>query len=161
LIGAVRSVKATASRPRLLGPGLEFHDAWQILLEGERASAVAVLNFGRELPESTLSVIGQDASVELWLDRDLAALHFKTTYADFFEQFLNGARASLALAGQSAAGLVNYALSTVKLRGRTDTFYRGMHDSIAAFHRAVAQGAEPPVSGRDGLAVVELCERTI
>ena len=158
LLGRCRAATAVRSGRRELAPGLEFHDTWQIALEHERGSATLLLSFGRDFSESFLRAIGQDGSLEVDLLRGHVVRAWKSASPEFWEQFAiaqANARALLRAGWRNAA---SYVLSTLKLKERSDLFYVGMRDRIAAFHASLRGGAADPCDGRAGLAVVECCE---
>src|SRR6185436_13334737 len=134
LLGPVRSVTALPGGRRELAPGVIFYDTWQIALVHARGTASLYLAFGRDFAENWVRALGQDGSVHCDLLRGHVTRLRKTAWPDFWDQLKNAqwnARALLAAGWRNAAG---YVLSTLKLKGRSDLFYVGMRNSLAAFH---------------------------
>jgi nucleoside-diphosphate-sugar epimerase/predicted dehydrogenase len=159
LLGPVRSVTAVPLNGRELAPGVRFHDTWQLSLVHERGTASLHLSFGRDWNESFVRALATDGSVHCDLLRGHVTRLSKTIWPDFFEQWWLAERGAWSLSWQGVRNAVSYALSTLKLVGRSDLFFVGMRDAIEAFHRGLASGAVPPsCSAEQGLAVVEACE---
>jgi nucleoside-diphosphate-sugar epimerase len=55
--------------------------------------------------------------------------------------------------------LCNYALSTAKLRGRSDAFFLSMKGSIAAFHADLDAGRKPALDAAFGAGLISVCAR--
>jgi predicted dehydrogenase/nucleoside-diphosphate-sugar epimerase len=159
LLGPIIKAKTSFCGNRILGQDLLFYDKWQISMECKKGTAYALLSFGKEFPESSLHVIGQDGSIHLDLWNNTYTVWRKTKYLHFFDSFINGICLSEALAIESFKNLINYVLSTLKLKPPTDTFYLSMKGSIEAFYSAYRVGQLPPISGNHGLAVVEYLEK--
>lgn len=158
LLGPVRSVTAVPGGRRELAPGIVFYDTWQLALTHERGTASLFLSFGRDFAESFVRLLGQDGSLHVDLLRGHVTQQRKTPWPDFWDQLGNAQRNARALLGQGVRGAADYVLSTLKLKGRSDLFYVGMRDAIAAFHAGLRGGPAYPCDARQGLAVVEACE---
>ncbi|HKE00588.1 MAG TPA: NAD-dependent epimerase/dehydratase family protein, partial [Planctomycetota bacterium] len=159
LLGPLRHAQAAPAGRRDLPGGRVFYESWPVTLECERGSAQLFLAFGREFPESWLHVVGQDGSIRVDLQHGAYAVHEKTRWPDFWESFLTGRRDASSWRAAARESALGYVLGLLKLAPRSDPFFLGMKASLEAFHRALATGAPLPVSGDDGLAVVEACER--
>jgi nucleoside-diphosphate-sugar epimerase len=70
-----------------------------------------------------------------------------------------GQASSLAVARESWRNFLAYGLSAMKLRGRSDSFFLSMRDSIGAFHHALDTGVAPLLDGAFGRNMVEICDR--
>jgi len=160
LLGPVRSVTAVPGGRRELAPGLLFFDTWQLALTHERGTASLFLSFGRDFAESWLRLVGQDGSLQVDLLRGHVTQLKKTPWPDFWDQRQNARANAIALTRQGWGAAFDYVLSTLKLKGRSDLFFVGMRDSIAAFHASLRGGPRYPCDARQGLDVVEACELT-
>lgn len=158
LLGRCRAATAVRSGARELAPGLTFHDTWQLALECERGTATLLLSFGRDFGEVFVRAIGQDGSIHVDLLRGHVTRAAKTAWPDFAEQWTVAKRCARALWSAAWRNAANYVLSTLKLKERSDLFFVGMRDRIAAFHEHLRGGGEDPCDGAAGLAVVECCE---
>jgi nucleoside-diphosphate-sugar epimerase/predicted dehydrogenase len=155
LLGAVRDVSVTCTGRRTLNTGATFHSAWQMALTCERGTAQLYISFGRSLPESVVHMLGQDGTARVDLLNNTYALDRATKYIEPVDRCLRSLRAGWRVAQGGAAGFGRYALSTLRLRKRTDPYYVSMLASIAAFYRVLHLGPEPESSARGGLQVTE------
>ncbi|MSP15158.1 MAG: NAD-dependent epimerase/dehydratase family protein [Myxococcales bacterium] len=158
LLGPVRSVTAAPGGRRELAPGVVFYDTWQLSLTHERGTASLFLSFGRDFAESFLRLLGPDGSLHVDLLRGHVTQLQKTPWPDFWDQLKNAQWNARSLLRQGWSNALDYVLSTLKLKGRSDPFYVGMRDAIAAFHASLRGGARYPCNARQGLDVVEACE---
>jgi nucleoside-diphosphate-sugar epimerase/predicted dehydrogenase len=179
LLGGVRDVTTTCGGERVLNTGAVFRSAWQMSLACERGTAQLFMAFGRSFPESVVQVIGQDGSARLDLLSNTYALDRSTKYIEPVDRFLRSLHGAGQMARGGFGGFLRYALSTLRLRGRSDAYYVSMLDSIGAFYRSLPDvrpaflpdrrvrqesrtyetEAESGVSGRDGLLVIAGLER--
>ena len=60
--------------------------------------------------------------------------------------------------GKRSATALGYGLSTLRLRPRSDGFYRSMQGSIGSVHAALRNGVAPEMDGAFGAALVSACE---
>jgi predicted dehydrogenase/nucleoside-diphosphate-sugar epimerase len=154
LLGGVRDAAVTCTGERVLNTGAVFRSAWQMSLTCERGTAQLFIAFGPSFPESVVHVLGQDGTARLDLLNNTYALDRATKYIEPVDRCLRSVRAGCRVALGGAAGFGRYALSTLRLRKRTDPYYVSMLESIAAFYRAPTPGAGPRSSARGGLDVV-------
>lgn len=158
LIGRVREAHATLLGTRELNPGQVFHDRWLIAARGERGTAEIYMSFGRPFHRWTLEVLGTDGSAEADLGHGFFSYEEKTSWLDFWNGFLAGRRRARSLNRDARGNLFGYALYTLGLGRRTDSFFAGMRGSIEAFHAALRAGEAPPVDAAAGAEVLEWCE---
>lgn len=158
LLGPVRAVTAVPGGRSELAPGVVFWDTWQLALTHERGSASLFLSFGRDWAESFVRILGQDGSLHVDLLRGHLTRLRKTPFPDFWDQLKNAQRGAQALLGAGWRGAADYVLSTLKLKGRSDLFFLGMRDSLAAFHAGLRGGPAYPCDAQQALAVIECCE---
>ncbi|MFL6200489.1 MAG: NAD-dependent epimerase/dehydratase family protein [Thermoanaerobaculia bacterium] len=158
LIGPVREARTTLLGTRELHPGQVFHDRWLIAASGERGTAEIYLSFGRPFQRWTLEVLGTDGSAEADLGHGFFSYEEKTSWLDFWNGFLAGRRRARSLSRDARGNLLGYALYTLGLGRRADSFFAGMRGSIEAFHAALRAGEAPPVDAAAGAEVLEWCE---
>ncbi len=158
LLGPVRSVTSVPGGRRELAPGVVFYDTWQLALTHERGTASLHLSFGRDFAESFVRLLGQDGSLHVDLLRGHVTQTRKTPWPDFWDQWKNAQSNALALLRAGGRGALDYMGSTLKLRGRSDLFFVGMRDSLAAFHASLRGGLAYPCDAQQGLQVVECCD---
>jgi 2-alkyl-3-oxoalkanoate reductase len=161
LLGPVREVSCLPSGRQTLSTGAVFFDTWQISLICERGPAQMLLAFGRDHLEFSLQIIGQDATAQLDLRRNVVVYHDKSRFLEPVEYVLDGLRMARNVARQSSRNFVDYCLGFVKLRPPSDAFSLGMTTSIQQFYAAFLSGAPVPVGSSEGLAVVRACEEIV
>lgn len=158
LLGPVRSVTSVPGGRRELAPGVVFYDTWQLALTHERGTASLHLSFGRDFAESFVRLLGQDGSLHVDLLRGHVTQTRKTPWPDFWDQLKNAQFNAVALLRAGWRGALSYIGSTLKLSGRSDLFFVGMRDSLAAFHASLRGGPRYPCDAQQGLQVVECCD---
>jgi predicted dehydrogenase/nucleoside-diphosphate-sugar epimerase len=161
LLGPVRHAETTSSHTERLRQGTLFPTRWQMMLECARGTAQVYMAFGRSFPESRVDVIGQDGAAHLDLLNNLYFLDRRTRYFDAIDRLLRCLAQARRAAGCGLRDFVRYGLSTLRLTGRSDAFYLGMRDSIAAFYRAVQTGVTDIRSSAVGQSVIEALEQSV
>ncbi|MBI3820955.1 MAG: NAD-dependent epimerase/dehydratase family protein [Planctomycetes bacterium] len=159
LLGSVISASPAASGRRDLPGGRVFFDTWQASMQCERGTAQLFIAFNREFPESWMHVVGEDGSIRIDLGHGGYAIHEKTRWPDFYESTLTARRDAKAWHAASREAFYGYVLPLLKIQPRRDPFFIGMKGCVGAFHRALRDGSALPVSGEDGVAVLEACEK--
>ena len=158
LLGRPLELHAHVLATRVLGPDQPFHERWSGAARAERGTAQLHFTFGATFPQSTLAVRGSDGALEADLFRDLLQEERKTSWLDFWDVYLAGARRGTQLHRDARANLAQYLRQTLRLAPRGDAFFAGMLGSLRAFHAAYRAGGEPPGSAEEVAAVLEWCE---
>ncbi|HEX7184285.1 MAG TPA: NAD-dependent epimerase/dehydratase family protein [Thermoanaerobaculia bacterium] len=158
LIGPVREARTTLLGTRELHPGQVFHERWLVAARGERGTAEIYMAFGRPFHRWTLEVLGTDGSAEADLGHNFFSCEEKTPWLDFWNSFLAGRRRARSLRRDTRGNLLGYALYTLGLGRRADSFFVGMRGSVEAFYAALRAGETPPVDASRGAEVLEWCE---
>jgi predicted dehydrogenase/nucleoside-diphosphate-sugar epimerase len=159
LLGPVRRATTTVTGARPLRNGTTFRDAWQLFLECERGTADVFLSFGRSFPETWMHVVGQDGAVRIDLLNDAYVLDRRTKYVDPIDNLLRRMSHARQTGWSGIRRITEYGLATLRLTGRTDSYFESMKESTAAFYRRLA-GVEsdqgPAASGPTVIAGLEL-----
>lgn len=158
LIGRVKEARTTVLATRELHPGQPFHQRWLVAARGERGTAEIYLSFGRPFRRWTLEVLGSDGCAEADLGHNLFSFEEKTSWLDFWNTFLAGRRRARSLLRDARGNLLRYARHTLGLGERSDSFFVGMRESIAAFYAALRAGEAPPTDAFRAAEVLEWCE---
>jgi len=162
LIGSVRDAAVIRTGDRVLKTGGTFYSSWQMSLTCEQGTAQLFIAFGRSFPASVVEVVGQDATARLDLLNNTYVLDRATKYLKPVDAALRSIAEAGRVALDGSAGFVNYVLSTLRVRTRTDPYYVSMLKSIDAFYRSFESGAAPlDRSARLGLQVVLASEKAI
>jgi len=161
LLGELINIKANVSGKRELTPGQFFYDCWQAIIECQRGIGFIHLSFGDNYyPQNWIYVTGQDGVIYVDLFKNLYLIQEKTIFPDYFDPTANAFKYAPCIL-QGVKNFINYAFSKIKLRPRSDAFFISMKNSIEAFYNAFVSKKQAPVSGEDGLEIVEFCEEWI
>ncbi|HJT77943.1 MAG TPA: Gfo/Idh/MocA family oxidoreductase, partial [Gemmataceae bacterium] len=161
LLGRVREVKTLCSDEQVLRTGVVFPTRWQLSIVCERGTAQVFLAFGRSFPDSRVQVIGQDGTAHLDLLQNVYVLDRQTKYFEAVDRFLRGLGRARQVAWCGTREFACYGLSLLRLAGRSDPFYVGMRDSIAAFYRSLPPAGNDSGSATVGHAVVQGLEQAV
>ena len=152
------SVTSAVARPAVeLGPGLKFHQSFDVAFNGGAATAQLHMAFGEAYPAWLLNCVCDDGMIVIDGTRNQVLRYRRTRFLEQGDTALTSAAAGLSQLGQAGGGLFKYAASQLKLLGRADPFYQSMLASIGAFHQAVDQGRAPLSDGVLGTHLVDLC----
>ncbi len=157
--GQLEVSAAVAQAAQEIAPGLFFHRGFDVSLRNDKTTAQLHMAFGENFPVWQMSVTGDDGNAIIDMFADTYVPQFRTRWMGQADGLISGSAVGLRQLGGSFAGVLKYAASQVKLGGRSDQFFVGIKNSVAAFHGAVTAGRTPDVSGETGLHLVELCER--
>ena len=159
LCGDIQSLQAIGGEPIEIAPGAKLVPSFTASIVGSLAPASLRFAVGQNFPVWQVSVVCDDGV----LFADMLANRFWTTartrWMDAVNDFVSGQASALAVVRASWKNFLDYGLSTIKLRGRSDSFFQSMRASIGAFHEAVDLGKPVPLDGRFGRSMVELCDR--
>lgn len=158
LVGPVVELESTPGEKMEIAPGTNFYPAWQVGLRGERAGAQVLLAVGENLPAWGLIALCDDGMAQLDILADRLVVQRKSKWPSFFDEFLNEGAAASTFTRRATGKLTAYLLSLLKLRPRSDQFFRTMTGSIGAFYAGL-EARRLPVDGRFGADLVRLCER--
>ncbi len=158
LLGDARDARTRVSNTVLLGGVQEFHKTWQAMIDCEGGHATVLFAVGSDCLVSRLSVIGPDGVLDVDLTTGALTRLEKTKWPEFYDLALNDKHNARRLRRSGRRNFLDYVLSLLKLKPRSDLFYVSMRDSIKAFHQALHENRQPPVTGAEGRAVVSMCE---
>lgn len=160
LAGRVRQVQALAEAPLAIAPGATFHPAFSAVLACERLQAVLRFAVGRGFPTWQVRVVCDDGVAIADIAANRLYSHRRTKWLEAVDGLLSSGRTGLALAGAGAGNALDFGLSALRLKGRSDPFFLGMRESIAAFHARLAGSAPTLEADADfGAHLVEVCEQ--
>jgi predicted dehydrogenase/nucleoside-diphosphate-sugar epimerase len=158
LLGEILEIHSTASGLRELGKDQFFYNRWHAVARCQNGDAMIHLSFGAQYyPQSWIYASGQDGAIRADLLQNLYLVQEKSLFPDYLVPLANGTKYAYGIIG-GIRNFSNYCLSKVKMISRADSFYVSIRDSIKAFYEAIADKKEPPATGKDGAAVVRICE---
>jgi predicted dehydrogenase/nucleoside-diphosphate-sugar epimerase len=158
LAGAFEDFQVTAGSPREISPGVPFYDSVCMILRGRRFPSALRMAVAQEFPFWQVTVVCDDGVAVADILNNRFFTYGRTRWLEAADQALSGLKTAWSIGRDSTANLLNYALSTVKLRGRSDSFFLSMKGSIAAFHEALDRNTTPELDGAFGAELVCVCE---
>lgn len=159
LAGPPGDVSALAGTPVKISPGVRFFPSADVLLGCAKLPAQIRFAVGAAFPVWTVSVVCDDgvAVADILANRTYA--HARTRWLPVVDGLLSGAGMAGSILGSEVRNASDYGLSTLRLKRRSDPFFRSMHGSIAAFHAALDRKTAPELDGQFGAMMVSVCER--
>lgn len=158
LSGPIGEVRALAGPALEIAPGVPFHATLSATLAGRSLPAQLRFAVGQSFPFWQIRVVCDDGVAVADILANRVFIHGRTRWLEALDGALSGTRSGLGMARDSVRNLADYGLSTLHLKGRSDPFFQSMRGSIGAFHAALDAGRPPPLDGRFGADLVELCQ---
>lgn len=143
LTGAPQRIHASSRRPVEIAPGKHFFPETSIFFEGDGVPVQLHFAVGRSFPCQQITAICDDGVATADVLNNRFVVQGRTRWLDAVDGMLSGALAGGMLIRDSVSGTMAYAMSMLRLKGRSDSFFVSMRDSIAAFHTALDQGTRP------------------
>jgi nucleoside-diphosphate-sugar epimerase/predicted dehydrogenase len=159
LAGPINEFAALAGPTIEIAPGVPFVPTLDVSLRGTRLPAQMRFAVGQEFPFWQLQVVCDDGVIVADILANRVFTYDRTRWLPAVDEALAGLRTAAGVAADSVRGVLNYSLSTAKLRPRSDAFFISMRASIAAFHADLDAGRRPELDAAFGAGLVELCER--
>jgi predicted dehydrogenase/nucleoside-diphosphate-sugar epimerase len=158
LAGPIRGTKALAGPAVEIAPGKDFHSSLNLLLDCEHLPAEMRFAVGQEFPFWQITVVCDDgvAVADMLANRFFTYEH--TRWMEAVDGVASGTRTGAALVRESWRNMLDYGLSTLKLKPRTDAFFQSMQGSVKAFHAALDANTTPECDIRFGKMLVRTCE---
>jgi predicted dehydrogenase/nucleoside-diphosphate-sugar epimerase len=157
LLGPILDIGVTPAPARRFGD-LDLNTVWLVSMACERGTAQLQFALGQTYPVWQVQALCDDGMMVADCINDRAVRQEPTKGMDCFEAYGSGMQAARQLARQSRSNLVSYALSILKLKPRSDAFFRSMTGSIGAFYRALDTD-RASLDGSFGRRMVEVGER--
>ena len=158
LCGDIRSLKAIGGEAIEIARGKNFVPSFTASIDGSVAPASLRFAVGQSFPFWQVSVLCDDGV----LFADIQANRFwtlkRTRWMGPVDDLVSAHASAFTVAATSLKNFVAYSLSSVKLLGRSDSFYQSMLGSIAAFHQSVDAGKPILLDGNFGCKMVKLCD---
>ena len=158
LCGDVEVIAALGEEPTRIAPETSLVLSFTASLRGQNAPASLRFAVGEEFPLWQIEVLCEDGV----LFADILANRFWTTrrtrWMQPVDDFVIGEATAFAIARDSGRNIIRYGMSTLKLGGRSDSFFLSMRESIASFHHACDNDEVPLSNGRFGRTTIQACE---
>lgn len=159
LAGPVRDVRAIAGAPVEVAPGVQIYPTVTATLSCEALPAQLRFAVGQSFPFWQISAVCDDGVVVADILANRVFAHARTKWMDAIDGALSGGRTAASILGASCRNAVDYGLTTLKLKSRSDPFFHSMRGSIAAFHAALDGQKRFEADGLFGATLVATCER--
>ncbi|MSP66969.1 MAG: NAD-dependent epimerase/dehydratase family protein [Alphaproteobacteria bacterium] len=158
LVGEFRTLTAVAGPPIEIAPGQPFFN--QVSLSVQGASVPAQLHFaiGGAFSCQQVVAVCDDGVMIADLQNNRCLVTARSRWLEAANMLVAGQCSAAGLAFDAARGAVDYGLSLLRVRPRSDAFFHSMRASVGAFHDALAAGAVPVHSGAFGAHLVAACE---
>lgn len=158
LTGEPQHITASAGRPVEIAPGKQFFPEARIFFEGGGVPVQLHFAVGRSFPCQQITAICDDGVATADVLNGRFVVQARTRWVDALDGMVSGAAAGGMMVRDSIAGTLAYGLSMLRLKGRSDSFFVSMRDSIAAFHAALDRGTAPASDAAFGTSLVRACE---
>lgn len=159
LAGSVGDVSAIAGAPMEIAPGVPFVSSVNVSLSCARLPAQLRLAVGQEYPFWQITAVCDDGVIVADILANRVITHGRTRWLEALNGALSGVSSAAVLARDSVGNLINYGLSTAKLKPRSDPFFRSMTGSLTAFHAALDAGKPLELDAAFGASLVAVCAR--
>jgi nucleoside-diphosphate-sugar epimerase/predicted dehydrogenase len=161
LLGDVVKSQVFCTGTRTLKNGKLFCDTWQVGLQCERGTAQLYLSWGKEFPETRLTVIGSDGIAHLDFDANTYAVDQRTKYLPAMDRMLRGGRLGFTQLGQSFGEFAQYVISTLRITGRRDPYYLSMKSCIESFYRHLHDGSDFSGTSERARTIISAIAQTV
>ncbi len=158
LAGPIRNTSALAGPPIEIAPGKNFHSSLDLSLDCEHLPAQMRFAVGQEFPFWQITVICDDGVAVADILANRFFTYRRTRWMEAVDGLVSGTRIAGAMMRESGHNILHYALSTLKLKPRSDAFFLSMQGSLREFHAALDAGVAPETDIDFGARLVKTCE---
>jgi len=141
-----------------VGEGRTIQHRWMAALAAGDRTADLYLSLGESYSSWGAVLIGTDGVLSVDYQQNRVMRETQGRWIDLADSLIGGSCQATSLARQSIANFVGGAASMMRLRTRTDWFFRSMLGSIEGFY-ADLRRPRGDLGGEDGRRIVALCER--
>lgn len=159
LAGPIEALSALPGKSVEIAQGVDFYPCTDAALSCRDATASLHFAVGQDFPFWTVSARCTDGEITADILANRCYSHRRGRWIEALDTALAGLSTAGAIAADSLGNLANYALSTAKLKPKSDPFFRSMRATIAAFHDAADAGRVPELDGKFAAGLVDACER--
>jgi nucleoside-diphosphate-sugar epimerase/predicted dehydrogenase len=159
ITGPFTGLSAQASPGKEIAPGVAFYASAEISLQSAGIPAQLRFAVGQDFPFWQLTVICDDGIGVADILGNRFYTQERSRWLEAVDGAVSGSVTGTTITVASLGNLADYALSTAKLRRRTDPFFLSMSGSITAFHAALDAGRMPECDAAFGAMLVHSCEQ--
>ena len=161
LAGRIEHLVSMAGTPIEISPGVPFYKSTNLMMRGTHLPAELRFAVGQDFPFWQISVICDDGVAVADMLNNRLFTYDRGRWLGAYDTFLSGARTGLGIVRESLGEAVDFSLSTVRLKSRSDSFYQSVRSSVAAFHQALDDGRTPELDGEFGAHLISVCEEAV
>lgn len=159
LIGSIDALNVTAADVEELAPDTRFAPWLLAHLQGAEANAQFEFRMGTEFSTWQIVAICDDATLTADMISSTLTFSNRTRWLEPMDRFLGGLKVAGSRMLQATAGLAAYGLAMLKLRPRSDAFFKSMRGSHQSHYAALRDGGQQELGGAFGRDIVALCEK--
>ena len=158
LAGAVKDLRPLAGPAVEIAPARPLYRTLDVSFACTRFPAQLHFAVGESFPVWQVAAVGDDGVLIADIIADRFYTDRRTRWMETIDRAVSGWRTGGAIIRESSRGLADDLLSRLRLRPRSDPFFRSMRASIAAFHEALASGTRLEIDGGFGAGLIATCE---
>ncbi len=158
LAGLIGATKALAGPPVEIAPGKQFYPSLDLSLDCAQLPAQMRFAVGQEFPFWQITVVCDDGVAVADILANRFFTYERTRWMEAVDGVASGTRLAGTLMRESWGNTMQYALSTLKLKPRSDAYFQSMQNSMRAFHAALDTGTAPETDIAFGSMLVRCCE---
>ena len=163
LVGEPDQLSITADREVTLPGGAQVRRRWRIRCNVGRTAVDINIHFGQGFPQRTIVARGRNGTAALDFDANTCAVDRRTSLSFDLDRYSRSRSISRQIKSQARSTLLDYLLSTFKLRNRGTPYQVTFNKSISSFYKSI--GANEPldsrIDGATGQKVIEWCNKII
>ena len=158
ITGRVERFSAMPGRPIEISPGVTFYDSVSLTMEAGHLPAAMRFSVGKGYPFWQISVICDDGVVVADIVNNRFFSYDRGRWLEPYDMFFSGTRTGIGILRESMRNLMDFNLSTLQLKSRSDSFFQSVKASVNSFHQALDEKRLPELDGNFGAHLVSLCE---
>ncbi len=158
IAGRIEQSVAMAGVPIEISPGVPFYTSINLMMKGAHLPVEMRFAVGQSFPFWQISVICDDGVAVADMLNNRFFTYERGRWLEPCDAFWAGTRQGFSILREGLNNVANFGLSTLGLKGRNDSFFKSVRDSVGAFHRALDAGRPPELDGDFGAHLVDLCE---
>jgi len=161
LMGPVVACSTQPSGKIILPSGVQFFHTWQLAMECERGTASLFLSLGGDFLDTSILVVGEDATAFADLRRNIVRISDKSHLMRPNDDLRDSLQGAATLIGKSLRNYKDYILSSLGKRAPFPANFASMRNSIEGYYAALNAGVAPRAGIEQGISAVRACEMAL
>ena len=158
LVGEVSEHQVLAGPPHAAPVAAPIPQTLSAQLKGAKADGQLFIHFGAAYPVWRISALCSDGTVTADMLRSRLTVEEQTAHLEVLDNVLAARSLGSSAQRQALAGLRDYGMSMLGLKGRSDSFYLAMKASLDAFHSGDPNRVPHANTAEGALGIIQLCE---